>query len=153
VDSEPAVTRMTRAAVVLIVAGAVIFMLGVLAALAGAALRLTAGHHRAAPVTPWSVGSAENIAVLGLAIGLGALVLVLPAVAVSGRVRGLVRALVRGPRRRAPLNPLPGEPDQDPVAGQLDEAGRPQFLMINEYLAPSVAGQEGEPEFQPPSLR
>jgi len=153
VDSNPAMTRMTRAAVVLVVAGAVIFMLGVLAALAGMALRLTAGHHRAAAATPWSVGTAENIAVIGLAIGLGALVLVLPAMRGTGRARRRLRALARGPRRRAPLDPPPAEPREEPVARQFDAAGGAHREMIKEYFAPSVAGHGGKPEFQPPSLR
>ena len=106
-DSDPAATRTMRVVLALIVAGAVIFMAGVLAALAGAALRLTSGHHRASAGTPWSVGTAENIAVIGLAIGLGALVLVLPAIAVARRARPLVRAPAPRPRRRAAHGPRP----------------------------------------------
>jgi hypothetical protein len=79
-----------RAAVGLVAGAAVIFIAGVIGTLVAAGLRLTTGRHHAVGGAPWSVGAAANIAVIGLAIGLGALVLVLPGTP-AGRTRRLLR--------------------------------------------------------------
>ena len=142
------VTPTVRAAVALVVAATIIFVVGVIGALVAAGLRLTTGHHQAAGGAPWAVGSAANIAVIGLAIGLGALVLVLPGMA-AGRAARLLRRPVLRLRRHPAHDPglviiaapaMAAQPPPQPAADP-----QPQFTVG------PVAGQDGQPDPFPAS--
>jgi hypothetical protein len=133
VDSGPPVTREARAAIALVAAAAVIFMVGFIAALVAAVLSLTGPHHAAAVGAPYAVGTAEHIAVVGLAVGMGALVLVWPGFKAAHRTR---RPLARQPGPGRPNPAADQEPDQVPDRGHDGQAGAKDWL---EPLRPRAA--------------
>jgi hypothetical protein len=129
VDSGPPAARDLRAAITVIAAAAVIFMIGFIAALAAAVLSLTRPHHAAAAGAPWAVGTAEHVAVVGLAVGIGALVLVWPGFKAMGRA-GRPRAQRPGPWHLDSLLAA----DQDPGQVGHPEHGWPD--AADDWLGP-----------------
>ncbi|MGO8882391.1 MAG: hypothetical protein ACLPUO_18890 [Streptosporangiaceae bacterium] len=140
-------TRSVHAAVVLSVTGAVIFMAGLMTTLVGEAVRLTS--HHAAPVlsaTPASVGIGTVIAVIGLALGLTALLLVACLTAAG-------RFAARRPRSDPDAHPRPdGAARREEARARREEArtrrDEGQEESADDWLRPLRPGHSmaGHPE-------